>query len=209
MREAPPTEKLADRIDDLLPQTQCRKCGYAGCRPYAEALAAGTADIDLCPPGGDACIRELADLLGVPARPLNAKFGGSRPPVVVVIDEPACIGCTLCIQACPVDAIVGSAGTMHTVIARECTGCELCVPACPVDCMVLEPAPAVPALDSRAAADRARGRFNARAQRLERAGREKTARPGPGRESPSGQKKRAAIERAIERARAKLALTRP
>jgi electron transport complex protein RnfB len=209
MRETPPTEKLADRIDSLLPQTQCRKCGYAGCRPYAEALAAGAADIDLCPPGGDACIRELADLLGIPAKPLNAKFGGSPAAAVIVIDEPACIGCTLCIQACPVDAIVGSAGTMHTVIAGECTGCELCVPACPVDCMVLEPAPVAADTDRRTAAERARRRFHARTQRLERVRRAKTARTAPPRESPPGQKKRAAITRAVERAKAKLARARP
>ena len=129
---------LADRIDAILPQTQCGKCGYPGCRPYAEAIAAGEADINQCPPGGKEGIRELADLLGVEFQP----FGEDvvlKPPAVAFIDENLCIGCTLCMQACPVDAIAGAAKQMHTIIASECTGCELCVAPCPVDCISMKP----------------------------------------------------------------------
>jgi electron transport complex protein RnfB len=122
-------------IDALLPQTQCAQCGYPGCRPYAEAIAAGEADINQCPPGGEAGVRALADLLGREPKPLNPENGVQKPPRVAVIDEEICIGCTLCIQACPVDAIVGAPKLMHTVIASECTGCDLCLPPCPVDCL--------------------------------------------------------------------------
>lgn len=131
---------LVERLDRLLPQTQCGQCGYAGCRPYAEAMARGEAGIDHCPPGGDAGARALAHLLGVPARPYDRTRGSHKPAPVAVIVEADCIGCTKCIQACPVDAIIGAAKHMHTVIEPLCTGCELCVPACPVDCIVLEPA---------------------------------------------------------------------
>ena len=131
---------LVERLDRLLPQTQCGQCGYAGCRPYAEAMARGEAGIDHCPPGGDAGARALAHLLGVPARPYDRARGSHKPAPVAVIVEADCIGCTKCIQACPVDAIIGAAKHMHTVIEPLCTGCELCVPACPVDCIVLEPA---------------------------------------------------------------------
>ena len=124
-----------DRIDAILPQTQCGQCGFPGCRPYATAIAKGEADINQCPPGGDAGVRSLADLLGVEAKPLNAEFGEPKPKSVAVIDENLCIGCTLCIQACPVDAILGAAKQMHTVIVDECTGCDLCVEPCPVDCI--------------------------------------------------------------------------
>jgi electron transport complex protein RnfB len=130
---------LAERIDALLPQTQCGQCSYAGCRPYAEAIARGEADINQCPPGGEAGIHALAQLLHRQAKPLNATHGVSKPPVIALIDETVCIGCTKCIQACPVDAIVGAAKVMHTVIAEECTGCELCLPPCPVDCIALVP----------------------------------------------------------------------
>jgi electron transport complex protein RnfB len=126
---------LTDRIDALLPQTQCRQCGYNGCRPYADAIAQGSADINRCPPGGEDVINDLAHLLQRPALPLDTSRGVTKPPAVAVIDEAWCIGCTLCIQACPVDAIAGAAKLMHTVIADECTGCELCVPPCPVDCI--------------------------------------------------------------------------
>ena len=136
--------RLARQIDALLPQTQCTRCGYAGCAPYAEAVAAGQAGIDRCPPGGDAGIARLAALLGREAVPLSAEVGPAQPPQVAVIDEPACIGCTKCIQACPVDAIVGASKLMHTVIASWCTGCELCLPPCPVDCIALQPAAALP-----------------------------------------------------------------
>ncbi|MBV6305216.1 electron transport complex subunit RsxB [Candidimonas humi] len=131
---------LVERIDAILPQTQCTKCGYDGCRPYAEALARGEADINRCPPGGAAGIDALAALLGRPARPLDPECGVHRPLQVAVIDEAHCIGCTLCIQACPVDAIVGAAKFMHTVLADACTGCDLCVPPCPVDCIAMVPA---------------------------------------------------------------------
>jgi electron transport complex protein RnfB len=131
-----------ERIDRLLPQTQCGQCGFAGCRPYAEALAAGDPDVDVdrCPPGGDAGARRLALLLGRPVRPYDRTRGLHKPPQVALIVEADCIGCTKCIQACPVDAIIGGAKHMHTVIDPLCTGCELCVPACPVDCIVLVPA---------------------------------------------------------------------
>jgi electron transport complex protein RnfB len=160
-----------ERIDALLPQTQCTRCGYPTCRDYAVAIAAGTADIDRCPPGGAAGIAALASLLGRAVRPLDPACGTEAPPVVARVDEDACIGCTKCIQACPVDAIVGSAKRMHAVIADECTGCGLCLPPCPVDCIVLEPTAASPL--ARAAvlerAERARLRFGARASRLGRA----------------------------------------
>ena len=126
---------VTDRINDILPQTQCGQCNYPGCRPYAEAIAAGEAGINQCPPGGEAGIQALADLLGMEALPLNPENGAVKPKTVAVIDENTCIGCTLCIQACPVDAILGSAKLMHTVIEAECTGCDLCLPPCPVDCI--------------------------------------------------------------------------
>ena len=129
------SDPVIERIDALLPQTQCGQCGYPGCRPYAEAISREEADINQCPPGGDAGIRALADLLGREAKPLNPENGELTPKTVVVIDEQRCIGCTLCIQACPVDAIVGATKLMHTVIASECTGCDLCLPPCPVDCI--------------------------------------------------------------------------
>ena len=135
---------LARRIDELLPQTQCTRCGYSGCRPYAEALAAGEAAIDRCPPGGEAGVARLAALLGRAATPLDPAVGAPLAPQVAVIDEAACIGCTKCIQACPVDAIVGASRRMHTVIAAWCTGCELCLPPCPVDCIALQAVAAFP-----------------------------------------------------------------
>jgi electron transport complex protein RnfB len=129
-------DPVVDKIDAILPQTQCGQCTYAGCRPYAEAIAKGEADINQCPPGGEAVIIALADLLGVEPKPLNAEHGEEKESkTVVYIDESTCIGCTLCIQACPVDAILGAAKHMHTVIESECTGCDLCIPPCPVDCI--------------------------------------------------------------------------
>ena len=135
---------LADRLDALLPQTQCTRCGYAGCRPYAEALSRGTAGIDQCPPGGAVTAASLAALLGVPARPVSPAFGVEAPARVAVIDETVCIGCAKCLPACPVDAIVGARKQLHTVIARECSGCELCLPPCPVDCITLIETSAAP-----------------------------------------------------------------
>jgi electron transport complex protein RnfB len=135
-----PANELAERIDDLLPQTQCRRCGYAGCRPYAEAIAAGDADINRGPPGGVATIAGLATLLSRNAPPLDTTRGTPGPLLIAKIDEPACIGCTLCIAACPVDAIIGAQKRMHAILESLCSGCELCIPACPVDCISMVPA---------------------------------------------------------------------
>lgn len=132
-------DPVADQIDALLPQTQCGQCTYPGCRPYAEAIASGEADINQCPPGGETTILALADLLGRDAKALNPEHGEEQPETVAIIDEHICIGCTLCIQACPVDAILGATKQMHTVIAEECTGCDLCVEPCPVDCIQMVP----------------------------------------------------------------------
>jgi electron transport complex protein RnfB len=162
--------ELARSIDALLPQTQCTRCGYEGCRPYAEAIARGEADINQCPPGGDEAIASLARLLSREAKPLNPANGAHRPPLVAVIDEAACIGCTKCIAACPVDAIVGASKRMHTVIASWCTGCELCLPPCPVDCIALVAVPRLPP------ADLSRNRHVERAARLERDARERAER---------------------------------
>ncbi|MFC4528076.1 RnfABCDGE type electron transport complex subunit B [Dyella halodurans] len=158
---------LADRIDALLPQTQCEQCGYHGCRPYAEAIARGEAGINQCPPGGAAGIARLAALLDVPVLPLDPAHGVEKPRSLARVVEADCIGCTKCIQACPVDAIVGSAKLIHTVIADDCTGCELCVPACPVDCIVLEPMPLAQVNDP-VHADAARLHFQQREARLAR-----------------------------------------
>nr|WP_255762550.1 RnfABCDGE type electron transport complex subunit B [Halomonas alkalisoli] len=168
---------MIDTIDDALPQTQCGKCGHPGCRPYAEAIVAGE-PINRCPPGGDATVARLAELTGREPTPLEEPH---QPPLVALIREAECIGCTKCIQACPVDAILGASKRMHTVIAAECTGCELCVAPCPVDCIDLLPHPGWVAADSEAAkqeyldarARKGRQRFTARNQRLARQAREK------------------------------------
>jgi Na+-translocating ferredoxin:NAD+ oxidoreductase subunit B len=132
--------RLVERINSLLPQTQCGRCTFAGCRPYATAIARGEADINQCPPGGERTAAALAALMGRAPRPVDPRFGVTPAvPMVAWIDEPACIGCTKCIQVCPVDAIVGASRYMHTVIADECTGCELCIPPCPVDCIEMRP----------------------------------------------------------------------
>lgn len=130
-------DPIADQIEGLLPQTQCAQCGYPGCRPYAEAIAQGEAEINKCVPGGEATVLALADLLGKEPVPLEG--GVEKPKAVAVIDEQECIGCTLCLQACPVDAIVGAAKQMHQIIAKECTGCELCLAPCPVECIHMHP----------------------------------------------------------------------
>jgi len=133
------SDQLVEQINNLLPQTQCAQCGFPGCRPYAEAIAAGTADINLCPPGGDDTIKRLATTLGKNVLPLAGPAALDR--AVAIIDEALCIGCTHCRSACPVDAIVGAHQLMHTIIASECTGCELCVAPCPVDCISMRSLP--------------------------------------------------------------------
>jgi electron transport complex protein RnfB len=220
MTAPPETDTSAiDRIDALLPQTQCTQCGYDGCRPYAAAIASGAADIDRCPPGGDPVIRRLAALLERTLRPLDRSRGEHKPRQVAVIDEAACIGCTLCIQACPVDAIAGAPKLMHTVVSFECTGCELCIPPCPVDCIVMQNAPWTLldlATGERArAAAKARGRMRARTTRLERWKRENTERLAAKAQaklaSPElaadadAARKRSIVQAALARARARLA----
>ena len=150
------------RIDALLPQTQCTRCGYSGCRPYAAAIAGGEADINQCPPGGSATIAALAELLGRPVQPLNPIHGVEGPPRVAWIDESRCIGCARCLAPCPVDAIIGAAKYMHTVLIGHCTGCELCLPPCPVDCIEMRPGPP-PAADQSMVNRR---RFDAHTARL-------------------------------------------
>ena len=158
---------LADRLDALLPQTQCTRCGYPACRPYAEAMARGEAGADQCPPGGTATAALLAGLLGREALPVNAQFGTEGPARVAVIDEAICIGCAKCLPACPVDAIVGARKQLHTVIAADCSGCDLCLPPCPVDCIALVDVTDVPLPLSalRARADYYRARFAAHRER--------------------------------------------
>ena len=174
-----PHTVTADQIDALLPQTQCTRCGYPDCRRYAEAIAAGDAEINQCPPGGAEGVARLAQLTGRPALPLNPAHGHEGPRMLAVIDESWCIGCTLCIKACPVDCIVGAAKQMHTVIEPLCTGCELCVPACPVDCISLEnvtPGASGWQAWSQPLADEARQRYEFHGMRVERARRENEAR---------------------------------
>jgi electron transport complex protein RnfB len=214
------TAALADRIDALLPQTQCTQCGFDGCRPYADAIVAGGAGIDRCPPGGDVGVARLAALLGRPIVPLDKSCGTHKARHVAVIDERHCIGCTLCIQACPVDAIVGANKFMHTVLADACSGCELCVAPCPVDCISMAPARAWTQGDM----DQARIRHRQRTVRLSRgprAGRavafpvapahaangSPTASPTPGPAVPAAANtnKRDVIAAALARARARRA----
>jgi electron transport complex protein RnfB len=227
---------LAQRLDALLPQTQCTRCGYPDCRAYADALAAGEAAVNQCPPGGAEGVRRLAEALGVPALPLNPSNGLEGPRQVVFIEESLCIGCTLCIQACPVDAIIGAPKRMHAVIEPRCTGCELCVPACPVDCIVLENASgAATGWDawSPALAGEARAQYAAHRERLAREAGEEARRlaaqaarrtmpedapapaPAPAEAPPptavvagppasGSDPRRAAIEAALARARARL-----
>lgn len=210
---------LAVLLDAQLPQTQCRQCGFDGCRPYAEAIAAGEAAINRCPPGGDRVIRKLAACTGLPRIPLDASRGEHKPPLVARIDEANCIGCTLCIQACPVDAIVGAPKLMHTVIAAQCTGCELCLPPCPVDCIDLVPVRSWAATllpgHRGFAPDDARMHHEQRKRRLAREKIEHTARMAAKAEhklialdqgdDPAKARKRAVVEAALARARAKLA----
>jgi electron transport complex protein RnfB len=166
---------LNQQIDALLPQTQCQRCGYPRCADYADAIATGEANINRCPPGSEYTRTALAHLLHLEAIELDPECGSEAPRLLFYVDEKHCIGCTLCIQACPVDAIVGSAKKMHTIIANECTGCELCVPACPVDCIDSKthqmantaPSGKWPGI-SNVEANRARRRINSRLQRLQR-----------------------------------------
>lgn len=164
---------LADRIDAMLPQTQCRRCGFDGCRPYADALARGESSLNRCPPGGERLIEKLATLLERQILPLDPDCGVEGAPLVAWIDEPACIGCARCLDDCPTDAIVGARKRMHTVIAEDCSGCGLCVPLCPVDCIRMIAAPGLPQapLEESAIAERARRyrpRYDARRARLAR-----------------------------------------
>ena len=218
-----PTQKsLADQLEDLLPQTQCTKCGYPACRPYAEAMAAGSASYNQCPPGGIEGVARLAHLLGKPVIPINPVHGVERPRPVAVIDESLCIGCTLCIQACPVDAIVGAAKQMHTIVYDLCTGCDLCVAPCPVDCIAMvEVTPGKTGWDawSQEQADKARAMHDFRNLRLQREKEENNARlaakaaaklqavqaktPASEAERAEQARKKAIIQAAIERARLK------
>ena len=193
---------LLERIEAALPQTQCRQCGYAGCRPYAEAIAAGRAGINRCPPGGEETVRELSQLTGAAVQPLDPSCGVTQPPAVAVIAEADCIGCTLCLRACPVDAIAGASTRMHTVIAAECTGCGLCIPPCPVDCIALRVTGKVPAPEERRQlAAYYKQRYAARAARLERERAEQAAAES---RKAGERRKQATIARVMQRARQRL-----
>ncbi|RZI41381.1 electron transport complex subunit RsxB [Herbaspirillum sp. HC18] len=217
-----PAKSLADQIEDLLPQTQCTKCGYPACRPYAAAIAEGAAGYNQCPPGGVEGVARIAQLLGKPVIPLNPVNGNERPRPVAVIDESLCIGCTLCIQACPVDAIVGAAKQMHTVVSELCTGCDLCVAPCPVDCIAMaDVTPGRTGWDawSQELADAARERHNLHVARLRREKEENDARLAAkaaaklkaaeaestlsDEEKAAVERKKAIIQAAMERARLK------
>jgi len=156
----------AEDIDALLPQTQCTRCGYQGCRPYAQAIAAGDAPINQCPPGGAATIEALARLLGRAPLTLNPANGIEGPPLVALIDEEACIGCARCLPPCPVDAIIGARRQMHTVVLSLCNGCELCIAPCPVDCISMVPRAAVPEAPREPSAAENRARYAAHGARL-------------------------------------------
>ncbi len=197
-----------DAIDALLPQTQCGQCDYTGCRPYAEAIAAGKVPINQCPPGGDEVIAELAVLLKMPVLPLSAAHGVAAAPATAVIDESACIGCALCLPACPVDAIVGARKLMHTVIAAECTGCGLCLPPCPVDCIniVTTGMPRDHTLQ-RAASGRLRERYLGHQQRLAVRAAGHHSSTVTSTVTDAEKRKRAALDRAMARARARLGKT--
>ncbi len=202
-------DTLADRIDALLPQTQCTRCGYPDCGAYAEAVADGQAEINRCPPGGSATISWLAELFGRRPLPLDPDCGQQVPRAVAVIDEAWCIGCTLCIQACPVDAIVGAAKRMHTVIEQECTGCDLCLAPCPVDCIVMVPARRGPRtvegwLETRAPGARKRYLFRRHRLEAKREARDRARARGDrvaGRTIPSLAQRKAEVEAALRRVR--------
>ncbi|RZL68092.1 MAG: RnfABCDGE type electron transport complex subunit B [Variovorax sp.] len=198
---------LAARLDDALPQTQCTRCGYPDCRGYAEAIAAGEAEINQCPPGGAEGVARLAALTGRPVVPLDAQFGIEGPRAMAVIDEAWCIGCTLCLDACPTDAILGIHKQMHTVIEAHCTGCELCIPVCPVDCISLEvetPGRTGWAAWSPAQADHARRRYQFHHAHRPTGGRQGPETPEESAPAPvdADARKRAIVEAALARARA-------
>lgn len=191
-------------LDALLPQTQCGQCGYKGCMPYAEALATHAADINRCPPGGVEVVDDLARLLARKPKPLDATCGVTKAPAVAVIDEAWCIGCTLCIQACPVDAIAGATKVMHTVISAECTGCELCIPPCPVDCIqMVDVSRSAAGTERLERATQARNRYLARRNRLanEKSSPLKSIRTS---EKSVLDKKKSAVARAMESARQRI-----
>jgi electron transport complex protein RnfB len=195
---------LSERLLDALPQTQCRRCGYADCAGYAQAMAAGEAGINQCPPGGSEGVGRLSAITGQPPLPVDEAFGRVGPRSVAVIDEAWCIGCTLCLDACPTDAILGIHKRMHTVIETHCTGCELCLPACPVDCISLEvvtPGQSGWQAWSPTQADSARARYALHAARL--AQQDTAALPADSASSPAdaSERKRAIVEAALARAR--------
>lgn len=197
MDATPLDAALVRRIDSLLPQTQCTKCGFDGCLPYAQALARGDSHINQCPPGGDAGIHALARLLDRPYLPLDPTHGTEQPRRVALIDEAVCIGCTLCIQACPVDAIIGAPKMMHTVFTALCSGCDLCLPPCPVDCIEMVPSVGADADWTQDRRDAARERHLARDARLATSRTLEAQRlAGAGK-----QVKQSVIEAALERAR--------
>ena len=199
---------LIEQVDALLPQTQCTRCGFEGCGPYAEAIASGRADIDRCPPGGEAVILKLAALLRRPIQPLDPSCGVEKARHVAFIHEAQCIGCTLCIQACPVDAILGAPMQMHAVLTELCSGCELCVAPCPVDCIAMRPAAGADAVWDTGRARAARARFEARKSRLalgEAKLDERLSRKSAETLALAELDKHAAIQSAIERARARRA----
>ncbi len=200
MRAMDSASGLAARIDAVLPQTQCTRCGYDGCRPYAAALAAGTADLNRCPPGGDPVIVELAALTGRAPRALDPACGTHAPLLVAVIDESACIGCTLCIDACPVDAIIGARLRMHAILPALCSGCELCVAPCPVDCIAMAPAGRA---WTPADADAARTRHDARAARRLRRERISQRKAAPAATTGEAAHRQAVVAAALARARAR------
>ena len=202
-------QALVERIDAALPQTQCTRCGYPDCQSYALAIARGEAEINQCPPGGAQGVARLAAITGRPELPLSAAHGTEVPRAVAVIDENWCIGCTLCLKACPTDAILGINKRMHTVIAPPCTGCELCLPACPVDCIRMENASGQAtgwAAWSAPQAEQARVRYQARQERLQREEAQAAAtEPVPPAPDNAPDPKRAAIAAALARARAQRA----
>ena len=169
------TQSLVEQIDALLPQTQCTKCGYSGCMPYAQAISEGQADINQCPPGGAAGIAKLATLLAVKEKPLNPEFGVEHLRKVAYIVEQDCIGCTKCLPPCPVDAILGANKQMHTIIAAECTGCELCIAPCPVDCIIMKDIEN-PTVWDQVAAEHAKQRYQNKQQRQLKQAEEKAER---------------------------------